>query len=105
MDDDATVKDDQNKKEVTGLIILDVVKHAVKTIISNLQGKDRLSIIAYDDKAEVVLGLTNMDNKGQKKAFEQLEKLQPRGQTNLWDGLYQGLEMIKNNVGLRRDAI
>merc|ERR1719409_2389456 len=36
-----------------------------------------------------------MDEAGKKRAEDALEQLQPRGSTNLWDGLEKGLETLK----------
>lgn len=37
-----------------------------------------------------------MDDKGKKAAKKAVESLEPKGSTNLWDGLHHGLEMISN---------
>ena len=39
--------------ELTGLTTLDVVKHAVKTIVATMQPDDRISIVAFSDAAKV----------------------------------------------------
>jgi hypothetical protein len=54
---------------------LDVVKHAVKTIVSNLTEKDNLSLVRYDDNAQVILELTKMDEAGRKKAVASVDNL------------------------------
>ena len=43
-----------------GLNILDVVKHAVKTVMHILQDDDRLAIVAFSSKASLTLPLTPM---------------------------------------------
>lgn len=49
--------------------ILDVVKHAVKTIVSSLKDQDRLAIVAFDNIAKVTLKLTEMNEKGRNSAL------------------------------------
>jgi Mg-chelatase subunit ChlD len=82
-------------KENTGLSILDIVKHAVKTIIKSLDSNDSLAIVSFTDYSEVVLELTKMDPPGQALAIAALNQLQPLGSTNLWAGLETGLEVLK----------
>ena len=47
--------EDGKSKESMGLSVLDVVKHACRTILSTMQGDDRLSIVTFTDSAEVRL--------------------------------------------------
>lgn len=54
--------------ESTGLTILDIVKHAVRTIISTLSGDDRLALVAYSDRARPVFNLVPMTDEGKRTA-------------------------------------
>jgi len=47
--------EDGKSKESMGLSVLDVVKHACRTILSTMQDDDRLSIVTFTDSAEVRL--------------------------------------------------
>lgn len=82
-------------EEGFNLSLLDIVKHAVKTIIRSLKEYDRLALVTYSTYAKVVLNLTYMDSLGKKQAEEALEKMVPDSQTNLWDGLEKGLEVLR----------
>ena len=88
-------------KESHGLTVLDVTKHAVKTIISILGPQDRVGLVVYSTNARTVCGLTNMDPDGKKLMITALNKLHPGGQTNLWAGLKAGLNVMNSsrNVG------
>ena len=88
----ATVKD----REGAELSILDVVVHSCRAVIQTLTESDRIGIVTYSDRAQIVLPLTTMDGMGKFQAEEGLSKLRADGQTNLWDGLYTGLEMLRN---------
>jgi len=46
----ATVQNDEGGLESNNLSILDIVKHAVKTIIATLQPHDRLGLVSYSTK-------------------------------------------------------
>ncbi len=87
--------DDPNVRHSDGLSYLDVVKHAVKAVIRMMSPGDRLSLVSFDQAAEIVLKLTNMDENGQHRALEAAEILQPRGNTNLWAGLLCGMEALR----------
>lgn len=81
--------------ENSGLCILDIVKHAVKTIIQTLGDKDRLAIVKYSDDATVVQELICMSDHGKRQAEDRLMSLVPGGMTNLWDGLHTAMEVLK----------
>ena len=51
MGTEATIKNEKEKMESFGLTILDIVKHAVKTIIFNLEYYDRIAFITFNDRA------------------------------------------------------
>ncbi|CAF1259532.1 unnamed protein product [Rotaria sp. Silwood1] len=92
MSDRAEIQNDKN--EHYGLSQLDLVKHAIKTIIQSLQSQDRLSIVSFSDKATILFKLTNMNDEGKTKALTAIEKLSSDGSTNLWDGLQTGLNIL-----------
>jgi len=75
--------------------ILDLVKHAVKTVIHSLTDQDRLSIVAFDSTARNSLFLTVMNEDGKARAIVALEALQPDASTNIWAGLEAGLDTLK----------
>jgi Mg-chelatase subunit ChlD len=91
----ATVQNASGGLESNNLSILDIVKHAVKTIIATLQPCDRLGLVSYSTQAKKIFGLTQMDAAGKAKAQRDLDTLDANGQTNLWDGLHNGLEIIR----------
>eukprot|EP00012_Vannella_robusta_P012505 CAMPEP_0206205688 /NCGR_PEP_ID=MMETSP0166-20121206/14400_1 /ASSEMBLY_ACC=CAM_ASM_000260 /TAXON_ID=95228 /ORGANISM="Vannella robusta, Strain DIVA3 518/3/11/1/6" /LENGTH=667 /DNA_ID=CAMNT_0053625817 /DNA_START=1 /DNA_END=2001 /DNA_ORIENTATION=+ len=93
----ATFQNEQGTVESHGLTILDIVKHAVETIIHTLGPDDRLSIIAYSTKAETLTPLTRMDKRGKEISSRKLKNLEPLAATNLWDGLFTGMEILRNS--------
>lgn len=95
MDDEVQVKNQSGDNESFGLSILDLVKHSVSTIIENLKENDRLSLIAFHTEAFKVTDLTAMTTEGKKEALKLLRDLTPLNSTNIWDGLYRGLEVIR----------
>jgi len=77
------------------LTVLDVVQHAIKTVVHSMGFQDRLGIVSFSDTAKVVLELTSMDAAGISKADLAIDGMRADGQTNLWDGLQTGLEMLR----------
>mmetsp|Transcript_26516 Transcript_26516/g.60439 ORF Transcript_26516/g.60439 Transcript_26516/m.60439 type:complete len:720 (+) Transcript_26516:57-2216(+) len=77
------------------LTALDIVKHALRTIIQMLGPNDRLGLVKYNQQAETVMELMKMDDTGKEAATSVLDNLKPLGNTNIWDGLLRGLECQK----------
>ena len=94
MGNPATEDAEGNQKD-DGLTLLDIVKHAVKTVIKTLGPNDRLSIVSFNEKAEVDFPLRAMDEHGQSQAIEKLEQLMSYGRTNIWDGCHKGMESLR----------
>mmetsp|Transcript_10466 Transcript_10466/g.19260 ORF Transcript_10466/g.19260 Transcript_10466/m.19260 type:complete len:738 (+) Transcript_10466:69-2282(+) len=85
---DGVVKDD-------GLIYLDIVKHAVKSVMHILKDQDRFALVAFDDRSEIVFPLGNMTAAGRDQGIAALEALQPRGRTDIWGGIRAGMEAMR----------
>ncbi|KAK7544852.1 hint-domain-containing protein [Phyllosticta citribraziliensis] len=71
----------------TGLSILDLVKHAIRSIIETMDEDDRLGLVAFGNEAHVLQPLAPMDEANKESILSKLEELEPSGQTNLWAGL------------------
>lgn len=94
MQQDATVKA-MKEAGAPELTVLDIVRHAIKTVVHSMKPEDKLGIVSFADKAEVVLQLTSMDAAGKSTAESAIDSMRADGQTNLWDGLQAGLEMLR----------
>lgn len=92
----AEAKDADGNVENHGLTILDITKHAVKTIIHTLGDDDYFSLVSYSTTAKIECQKVEMTEDGKKTADGILEKLRPTGQTNIWDGLHTGLELVRD---------
>lgn len=77
-----------------GLALIDIVKHALRTVIHLLNGRDRLALVAYSNTASVILELTPMTKEGQQRAELRLHQLLPDGMTNIWAGLEAGIQLL-----------
>jgi len=95
MAQEATYEDENENVKSDGLTYLDIVKHAVKTVMHILGDQDRLSLVAFDNNAAVVFPLGFMNAEGRKRATDALDALAPRGRTDIWKGLHTGLESMR----------
>ena len=102
---DASIKNQSGESESYGLTILDVVKHANRAIIENMESFDKLTIIAYSSSARVVLQSEYMDDSGKQKAHTSLDTMYPNGSTNLWDGLHTGLSILAEDNSIKNSSI
>jgi Ca-activated chloride channel family protein len=79
---------------------IDNLKQAVKAVVDQLGEDDYLSLVIFDDEAEVILGSQAvLDREAIKR---QVDLLIPRGGTQISLGLKQGMEEIKKNYSEQR---
>lgn len=98
---EASVKTEEGVDlESTGLDRLDVVKHAIRTVLTTLGPTDTLSIVSFSAEAKVPLPPTLMTEEGKTTATTALGALQPESATNLWAGIKAGYELLAES---RRD--
>jgi adenylate kinase len=85
---DGTIQND-------GLSILDLVKHAVKTLAHMMMPEDRLSLVTFSNTGTLRLPPTLMSDAGRATAIQVTESLATQGATNIWDGLQKGLDCLR----------
>jgi Mg-chelatase subunit ChlD len=95
MGEAATYEAPDGSLQSDGLSILDLVKHAVKTLAHMLQPDDRLSLVAFSSTATTLLLPTPMSDDGRAAALLAVDALKPDGATNLWEGLRAGLDAVR----------
>ena len=88
---EASMTNESGQTETHGLSLLDIVKHAVKTIIHSLESVDTFSLVTFSNDAKCVIPLTKMTCKGKSKALTRVEGLKSYGMTNLWSGLLMAM--------------
>ena len=97
MGEDAKFQDpeDETKTITDGLTQLDLVKHAVKTVIGTMTDKDRLSLVAFDTQATLEYPTEFMTEDNKREVVKILEALRPEDSTNIWGGLEVGLDSLR----------
>ncbi|KAG8982529.1 hypothetical protein FRB93_008008 [Tulasnella sp. JGI-2019a] len=83
-------------EEQSGLSVLDIVKHAAKTIIASMQDMDRVAVVTFSQDAKIVLGPTHTDDIGRTRALDAIERLRTESSTNIWEGLKTSLDLFKD---------
>jgi Mg-chelatase subunit ChlD len=78
-----------------GLSVLDLVKHAARTIVATLNEGDRLGVVKFASSSSVVQGLTPMTDANKVATNKRIDELRPLDCTNLWHGIKSGLEQFK----------
>jgi hypothetical protein len=81
--------------ESSALSVLDVTKHAAKTVINQLGAADFLSIVTYHDVSAVILEGISMSAASKARAISLVDGLRPLNSTNLWSGLETSMNVIK----------
>jgi len=100
-------------KEKYGLSVLDLTKHAAKTILETLNPNDRLGIVTFASDAkvshllhvgtaeddvnmvqQVVQKLTPMNSNNKRNTRKKIEAMVTRDITNLWGGIQTGLKLF-----------
>jgi len=88
-----------------GISVLDVVLHAVKTVIASLGKDDRLCLVQFANQGSLVLPLIRMDEVGKDAANNAIQRMYATGSTNLWDGLFIAMEQFRQTPMLRNPSI
>ncbi|KAI1612150.1 U-box domain-containing protein [Exophiala viscosa] len=86
---------DKNERESTGLSILDLTKHAARTILESLTDNDRLGIVTFSSDAKIVQELTSMTKLAKLATWKRIQSLRPESYTNLWAGVRAGLKLFE----------
>lgn len=86
-----------SERERNGLSVLDLVKHATRTIIETLDENDRLGLVTFSTDARIVQNLLPMTKKNKKEAWARVEKLQVESMTNLWHGIHNGIKLFDDD--------
>ncbi|KAK7424682.1 hypothetical protein QQX98_000258 [Neonectria punicea] len=85
----------EDPSENTGLSVLDLTKHATRTIIETMNENDRLGIVTFSGKAKAIQPLIPMTNANKEVSRRNVTKMQPLDATNLWHGILEGLKLFK----------
>lgn len=66
---------------------MDLVKHALKTVVLTMRPIDRLGLVLFNETTSIAFGFTEMTEEGQTLAQNIINKIIPSGGTNIYKGL------------------
>lgn len=73
---------------------INAVRDGLEMMADELQGKDRVTLIAYSDQARVVFESTPVNDQDRSKLKQHARELSAGGSTNIYGGLRQSLETV-----------
>ncbi|KAL1849594.1 hypothetical protein Daus18300_013241 [Diaporthe australafricana] len=90
------------ENESTGLSVLDLVKHACRTIMSTMTKEDRLAIVTFSNGSDVLQPLTEMSDANKEVSKAKVEAMKLESCTNLWHGLRDGIKLFQDEANSGR---
>lgn len=79
---------------------MDVVKSAAAQVLRNLRPQDILSVVAFSDRAEVIIPASYVQDRPRLEAKVQM--IQPGGATEIYQGLEAGAKELMRSIDSRR---
>lgn len=79
---------------------IDAARRAALAVVEALTAQDRLSLVAFDNKAELLLDARPMDEAGRAAAGSAIRGLTDRGGTNLFDGWLLAAERVASAMAV-----
>lgn len=102
---DAVIKNENGTESSQGMNILQLVGAAVKTVTKSLNSNDKVGIVSFDTNFTVETKdenscdtLFKMCSLGKSKIDTVIDEMLPKGCTNLWTGIFNGLELLRKNT-------
>lgn len=96
--------DGHTEYEDLGYALMDLVKHAVKTVVSVMRPEDRVALVLFDDRIEVPYSFTKLEDQQRKDILSFCDGMRNRGSTNIYDALVKGMDMIMERPQQGNDA-
>lgn len=71
-----------------------LAQEAIVRAVGGLDERDRFSVVAYDDRIDVVVESTSASPEAKRNAVERIRAIDARGSTNLAEGWLRGAEQV-----------
>jgi hypothetical protein len=88
---------DNTSTESHGFTRMDLVKHAIRTMISMLHENDHFGIVTFSTTAKVVVDPIPMTQSGKQLIHTALSHIKPEALTNIWDGIRLASELANKS--------
>ena len=97
-------KDENGNKLENGMSVQDIVNHSAKTIVKTLDKNSRICIIIFDNNIEVLYDLNYTNDLNKASIIDKIDNIKPRGQTNLWGAILEGINILNNRDDKTRNG-
>jgi len=97
-------KDENGNKLENGMSVQDIVNHSAKTIVKTLDKNSRICIIIFDNNIEILYDLNNTNDLNKASIMDKIDNIKPRGQTNLWGAILEGINILNNRDDKTRNG-
>lgn len=94
MDTEVSVLNSSGVSESNGLSRLDIVKHALNTIVETLNENDCFSVVTFSNQGNVLIEKQKITVVNKQTILNKIKNLKPYGGTNLWDGVKCAIDII-----------
>ena len=91
--------DGKTEYEDLGFSLMDLVKHAAKTVVKVLRPTDRVSIVLFDDVIEVPFDFTEMTDENREAVLKYVDGIQRRNSTNIYDAIIKAIDLVNEREG------
>ena len=95
----ACITDGKTEYEDLGFSLMDLVKHAVKTVIKVLRPTDRVSIVLFDNIIEVPYNFTEMTDTNREAVLTFIDSINKRNSTNIYDAIIKAIDIVNEREG------
>lgn len=100
----AGITDGHTEYVDAGFTLMDLVKHALKTVINVLRPQDRLAMIVFSDNSMALFDFTGMDQANKEMSIKHVDTLRGTSSTNAYAGLEHGCRLVANRTDKSRNA-
>lgn len=80
--------------ESLNLSRLDIVKHALNTILESLTEQDVMSLVSFNKSSKIIFSNKQMTPENKNICKSLIKNLTPNGPTNIWAGLKSGVDVL-----------
>ena len=91
--------DGKTEYEDMGFSLLDLVKHAVKTVVKVLRPSDRVSIVLFDNLVEVPFPFIEMTDANRDSVLSFIDGIKKKRSTKMYDAIIKGINLINAREG------
>lgn len=78
------------------LQVLDLVKHAVRTVITSLRPQDEVALVSFSTNARVVAPFTPTTDAGKGQLISAVNGLEVDASTNMWAGIAESFKLLQD---------